>query len=494
MKQLGIKPVFHGFYGMVPNVSRQKFPNSHIIDGGKWNGFQRPAMLNPNDALFQRMASVYYREFEKLYGKAEFYGGDPFHEGGNIDGIDIGKAAGAIQRAMLDAQPNSTWVLQAWMENPREVILENTIKDKTLVLDLNAEGRPQWERTNGFNNHRWVWSILQNFGDKVGLVGSLPTIATEPFRAKNTEAGKTLEGIGMMMEGAANNNIVYEMLYEMAWRSDTVDVRKWVSDYAVSRYGAYNENIDKAWQLLLKSVYTSPKWLWGATDAIVCARPSLDSSHGWKLTSTWIYYDTLDIQNAGKLLIKEAEKFKTNDRYLFDLVDVTRQVLISRSLIIHQKIVKSFEEKNTPDFEKYAKQYLDLIYKLDELLGTRKEFLLGTWLQSARKAAPTKQEQILFEKNARTLITIWGGEFCGDELNDYSNRQWAGLMSDFYAKRWKLYFDYLRQQLKGEKPAEINWYKWEEAWTKKRDYYVTQPAGDVIEICRRIYFENKKQD
>ena len=87
MKELGIEPVLHGFYGMVPTALQAKFPTAKIIDQGKWGGdFQRPAFLSPMDSLFTRMADVYYQNIKKIYGDFHFFEGDPFHEGGNSAG------------------------------------------------------------------------------------------------------------------------------------------------------------------------------------------------------------------------------------------------------------------------------------------------------------------------------------------------------------------------------------------------------------------------
>ena len=43
-----------------------------------------------------------------------------------------------------------------------------------------------------------------------------------------------------------------------------------------------------------------------------------------------------------------------------------------------------------------------------------------------------------YEMNARRLVTTWGGD-----LNDYSCRNWAGLLSGYYMNRWLTYFNYL---------------------------------------------------
>ena len=59
------------------------------------------------------MADTWYEEMDKLYGKTNFYGGDPFHEGGVPAGIDLAEAGKGIQNAMLKYNPDASWVLQA---------------------------------------------------------------------------------------------------------------------------------------------------------------------------------------------------------------------------------------------------------------------------------------------------------------------------------------------------------------------------------------------
>lgn len=93
MRELGMAPVFQGFYGMVPNSLKEKFPEANIKEQGEWQTYQRPAFLDPNDPLFDKIADIYYDEQEKLFGKAVYFAGDPFHEGGQSEGIDVKAAA-----------------------------------------------------------------------------------------------------------------------------------------------------------------------------------------------------------------------------------------------------------------------------------------------------------------------------------------------------------------------------------------------------------------
>lgn len=55
---------------------------------------------------------------------------------------------------------------------------------------------------------------------------------------------------------------------------------------------------------------------------------------------------------------------------------------------------------------------------------------------NARSLGDTDELKNYYEKNARNLITTWGGS-----LNDYASRTWAGLLNDYYARRWEIYFD-----------------------------------------------------
>ena len=78
MKQLGMHPVLPGYCGMVPHDAKERL-GLNVADAGLWNGFQRPANLLPTDARFSEIATLYYNELTKLFGKADYYSMDPFY-------------------------------------------------------------------------------------------------------------------------------------------------------------------------------------------------------------------------------------------------------------------------------------------------------------------------------------------------------------------------------------------------------------------------------
>jgi len=132
---------------------------------------------------------------------------------------------------------------------------------------------------------------------------------------------------------------------------------------------------------------------------------------------------------------------------------------------------------------------LGLIRDLDELTGTRKEFLLGTWIADARSWGRTPAEKNLCEWNARTLLTTWTVPQCWD---DYANRHWNGLLGEFYYHRWQMWLDALndavgRNEKFEPKPVRKRIQDWEYAWTRQTGPFPSRPAGDTIAVAKALF-------
>jgi len=65
-------------------------------------------------------------------------------------------------------------------------------------------------------------------------------------------------------------------------------------------------------------------------------------------------------------------------------------------------------------WRRYSEDLLDLLVNIDKLLATDEHFLLGAWLEAAKRVSTNEQERRLFEYNARNQITLWGpnGNVC----------------------------------------------------------------------------------
>lgn len=485
MKELGIQPVMQGFYGMVPASLAQKFPGAKIVDQGAWNSFRRPLILLSSDPLFARLSAIYYEELKKLYGPARYFGGDLFHEGGKTEGLDIPSLARGVQDLMQQSNPGAIWVLQGWQENPRDDLLNGLRRDQVLVLSLEAD----WEKRKGYSGAPWVWGIINNFGENVGLFGDLRRVAAEPLRAAASPFGHNLTGVGTLMEGINNNPPLYELLFETTWHSEPVEVHQWLAGYALARYGRATPGADRGWQLLADTVYTSG----AGQQSIFCARPSLKVSGASTWGSVNYSYDAAKLEEAARQLLTARDAIGSIDTYQADVVDVVRQVLANRGLTAYREMVAAYEAKDKPRFHESADKFLALLRQQDDLLATRKEFLLGNWIAQAKAMAHGDAESALFERNARTLISYWGPDDPNTDVHDYANKEWSGLLRDYYLPRWEMFIRELSARLDGGAAEDPDYFNFERRWADQRNTFPATPKGDPIEAAERALALPPKQ-
>ncbi|MCI7370837.1 alpha-N-acetylglucosaminidase, partial [Prevotella sp.] len=280
MKELGINVCLPGYSGMVPYDAKQRL-GLDVADPGKWNDYKRPAFLQPTSKRFAEIASIYYKEQQRLYGKADFYSMDPFHEGGNAGGVDLRKAGEAIMGAMKAVNPNAVWVVQAWGACPYPSMIKHLKNGDMLVLDLYSENRPQWGnsestwyRKEGFNGHDWAFCMLLNFGGNVGMFGKLQHVVDEYYKARCSSFKSTMKGVGLTMEGIENNPVMYELVSELPWRDAKFSWKEWLHDYVEARYGNINNaKVHDAWLLLARSVYGAGAKIveQGCHESVLCA-------------------------------------------------------------------------------------------------------------------------------------------------------------------------------------------------------------------------------
>jgi alpha-N-acetylglucosaminidase len=353
-------------------------------------------------------------------------------------------------------------------------------RDRILVLDLDGLN---WETRKGFNHSPWVWSFINNFGENTGMFGNLKRLASEPPRALASPYGRMVKGIGGIMEGINNNPVVYDLLFEMAWHNEAVDVRQWLHGYAEYRYGKTTPELDHAWQLLLETVYSAAE----RGESIFCARPSLQV----KGVSTWghtqISYDTAKLEEAAREFLQAGKELKDVDAYQADAVNLVRQVIANRGLNVYRQMVSAYEAKDKACFNQATDTFRMLIRNEDTLVGTRREFLLGNWLAEAKGMAATEEEKILLEKNARTQITYWGPDDPSTVANDYAFKEWSGLLQDFYLPRWDMFIRDLNSRLDGATSQEPNYFAFGKNWTEQRNAYPATPSGDPVATALRIF-------
>lgn len=522
MHEYGMQPVLPGFCGMMPHDAKAKL-GLNVTDGGIWNGYTRPANLSPTDAHFDKIADLYYAELTKLYGKANYYSMDPFHETNDDEAIDYSRAGRKVMEAMKRVNPNATWVIQGWTENPRPQMIKNMKNGDLLVLDLFSECRPMfgipsiWKREKGYEQHDWLFCMLENFGANVGLHGRMNQLLRNFYSTKQSSPNtRHLKGIGFTMEGSENNPVMFELMSELPWRTECKK-EDWIKGYVKARYGKTSPEIERAWQLLSETIYNCPAGnnQQGPHESIFCGRPSLNNFQVKSWSKMRNYYDPQATLEAAQLMTGIADQYKGNNNFEYDLVDICRQALADQGRLQYLKTIADYNGFSRKGFAKDAHRFLEMVLLQDKLLGTRTEFRLGHWTEAARKLGTTPQEKDLYEWNARVQITTWGNRICADKggLHDYAHKEWQGILKDFYYKRWKIFMDALAKQMEDythpneealgagknanktsselfdlalPKGPQIDWYSIEEPWTLQHNIYSSRPEGDCISMAKEV--------
>lgn len=75
------------------------------------------------------------------------------------------------------------------------------------------------------------------------------------------------------------------------------------------------------------------------------------------------------------------------------MVDLTRQVLSKLGNKVYMEAVNAFVKKDIESLRRFSKKFLELIKDIDVLLASDDSFLLGTWLESAKKLARNSDER-----------------------------------------------------------------------------------------------------
>lgn len=494
-RALGMKPVLPAFTGHVPASFVKFFPQAKLKQTNWGNDFADTYILDADDPLFAEIGKKFLEVQAEVYGTDHLYSADTFNENEppSDDPKYLSELSAKVFEGMKAADPDAVWVMQGWLfyshrdfwKAPQiKGLLDAVPNDRMIILDLATEIEPVWKRTEAFYGKQWIWNMLHNFGGNISLFGRIETVATQPAEALNDPTSGQLKGIGLTMEAIEQTPVLYELMMDHTWRNTPIDLKEWLTKYTRNRYGQQNDRLEQAWDILVKTVYNGQTIRDGA-ESIIVSRPTFEGFRRWARTK--LNYNPLDLLPAWDLFVQAANECPASDGYQYDLVDVTRQVLANYALPLQQEIAQAYRRNDKATFDKLSKEFIELIDDMDRLLATRKDFLLGPWIADARRWGQTDSEKALYEQNARNLITLWGD--ANNRLHEYSNRQWSGLLADFYKPRWEQFFANVRQNWGNfDQAAFDNQIKqWEWQWVTSRKDFPTEAQGSPTSIATEVH-------
>ncbi len=469
-RELGMSPILQGFTGLVPRDLEAYvnpaagYADARYVPQGAWaGGFPRPAVLDPTSETFRRLAAIWYKNIQAVYGEIPAgspFGGDLFHEGGSSKGLNVSDCAQAVAAAMQRAVPNALWVLQAWGGNPSQALLKNLKAENTLILALSRDMSRGKYTPRSFGPIPWLWCELLNFGGNQGLYGNL-RLPAEFGRIQNSPAAATMQGLGLLSEGFETNPVFYELfLRRITLPKDEIITGKafeaWLCDALLCRYGAAPAELLQAWILLDDSAYKPLREQEGTTESIYCARPSADVRKVSSWSSGEVYYDTAKVRRALDLYMKALKATPAlldAATFRFDLADLARQALADADRPLLAAAVDALRKGDETAYSQASDSFLRAITLMDDLLAADPLHTLRRQLDLAdAKAGNDPARRLCWERAARRLYTTWSGKI--DNLNDYAHRQYSGLLKGYYGPRWKIFFESIRPALAS--PARLN--------------------------------------
>ncbi|MFD5079327.1 alpha-N-acetylglucosaminidase [Streptomyces sp. NPDC058371] len=491
LRELGMAPVLPGYYGHVPKgFVERNGGDAHVVPQGVWHGFERPDWLDPRTDAFAAVAESFYRHQRDVFGKAAHFKMDLLHEGGTAGDVPVPAAARGVETALRTAHPGATWVILGWEANPLPALLDAVDKKKMLIVDgVSDRYTSVTDRERDWGGTPYAFGTIPNFGGRT-TIGARAHLWNEKFFAWRDKADSALAGTAFLPEATDRDPAAFELFSELAWSPARIDRAAWFSSYADFRYGRRDSHARAAWRALHDTAYqqraverSDPH------DSLFCARPDLAANRAAEYAPHALTYDPGRFDAAFAGLLGVSGNLRGSAAYRYDLVDVARQALAHRSRQYLPQLKAAYDRKDLGTFKTLAALWLRLMQLSDDITGTHPAFLLGPWINDARLLATNDDERAEFERTAKVLITVWGGRATSDagDLHEYGNREWNGLVADFYLPRWRKWLDALQDALAtGTPPAAVDWFAFEEPWTLERKDYPLRPVGDPHRTAARI--------
>lgn len=495
-RELNMKPVLPAFAGHVPGALKRIFPEANIQNLGKWAGFAeeyRCHFLNPEEALFATIQKQYIKEQTRLFGTDHIYGVDPFNE---VDPPSwepeyLSKVSADMYHTLTAADPKAEWMQMTWMfyfdrkdwTAPRvKAMLTGVPQGKMVLLDYHCENVELWKTIEHFHGQPYIWCYLGNFGGNTTLTGN---VKESGVRLDNTliNGGSNFKGIGSTLEGLDVMQFPYEYIFEKAWTLNTDD-RSWLNALADRHTGVTSEPVREAWDILFNQVYVQvPRTL----AVLPNLRPVMNKPNN----RTSINYPNTALLQAWQKLLQAPDC--NRDALRLDIITVGRQLLGNYFLTVKDDFDRMYEAKDLPALKARAAEMREILNDLERLNAFHSRCSLDKWISDARKYGNTPELKNYYEKNARNLITTWGGR-----LNDYASRTWAGLIKDYYSKRWDMYLDaavaavennreFDQEKLDGE------FRLFEDSWVSSTRPVEVTPEGDLLIYARFLLNKYKRK-
>jgi alpha-N-acetylglucosaminidase len=487
MRELGMKPIAPAFAGFVPPALHRVRSDAAIIPLAPWCGFAKrynTYLLDPTSPLYPDIGRRFTTEWEKQFGKNQYFLADSFNElkvpvppdrAGRL--AKLAQYGDAVYRSVTAGDPDATWVMQGWLflndagfwdPGSVQALLSKVPDDRMVILDLACDFRPIWPKQNAFFGKQWIYSVIHNFGGKTTSGGPLDFYANTGAATLADPKHGNLVGAGLAPEGTETNEVIYELATDAMWTRDRIDLDAWLPAYCLARYGQCSDDMRQAWALFHKSDYRRD---------VHETRPGFQHRPTTRPVK-WggVPDDSQDFHAGLTLFLKCGDTLKGNDLYRADAIDFSVQYIGSRiDALLTAALTAGAADPARRDRD--AAAALELMEDTDALLSAHPIHRLDRWVGFARSWGDTPAESGYFEADAKRQITTWGGPV----LSEYASKVWSGMVGGYYRGRWAGMFE----QLRTGKP--FNLHAWENSWIATPGVPTpVRKVTDAVAECGRL--------
>ena len=480
MREVGIEPIFPAFNGHVPKYLKGYRKTAAMFIVTSWELFPFTYRLYPDDPLFAALSDALADKQTSYFGEGRFYAADPFYGvSPRVKDASIFAQYGkAITDGIQRRHPDAVWITHACEHT---AALTASLPENCVCI-FDPDGKYDGDQP-------CVHGVRLNVGGHTVLGGNCEKQVSDAPSA-------------VFSEYSLANPLLTALCYRRI--SEPVsDIKTAFVQEAVRRWGSDEGCLRDAAAMLLDTCYgkDAPDLPMGSIPA---CRPSTSLSHTAPGDTLSLHYDNRDLCRALTLML--ASEGDYTDGYVFDVCDVTRQMLSNYARRLYTAAIEGFQKRDGRLFELSTNAFLQVLRDMDALLQTRAEFNLHTHLHKVGGSAEGKTDAQNFEVTYLASLTLFG-PFDTPEQYDVFWKEWSCLLGSYYAERWHEFFAYLAKsfkkrgtvstdcakQINGRNPSRGNGFcksldRTERSWVKT---CMPEPVGDTDTLTLAAELLNK---
>lgn len=417
-KELGITPVFPAALPSVPFSLRKKYIKMDIFKAPLWFNLPPIFFIKSENAFFEIFNDKFLKMQRELLGETKSYFFEPLYEVN---------------------QKGYNSYLSSMGERLSEV-LDEFDPDAVCYTHLSAINKEFFKEINGrkfifikdsgdfslLDGKKYIVPIKGNIYGRTSVYGDIEKVCACPFEKDGNALGTTLE-----LDTFSQNPLYCAAALKAVSANEAFDSDEFTRDFAQKRYktDAYTEALLK----VKKLCYVSDD----SVGSIICARPTTVINHTAPFDTMERKYDYKELFEIVKGMLESNER--KIDTLREDIQSLLRQALSDFAYPVYKIATEFFRNKNVNNFEQASNLFLEICEDIDRLLKTREETNLSTHFEAAHSLGNSKEEKETLDINYLMLHTIWG-PLEHSIIYDIAWAEWGGLVKDYYAKRWFMYF------------------------------------------------------